>query len=99
MAVGMLFDAPDGTQGIYDRLTETMFGSLQPSTPPEGLILHTAGPLVDGGWRVFDVWESEEAFWQFFDERVLPAAQNLGHGATPARPEFFPIHNMIGRGV
>ena len=72
---------------------------LQPAVPPAGLILHTAGPLVDGGWRVFDVWESEEAFWQFFDERLLPAARELGQDPPESRPEFFAVHNMIGRGA
>jgi hypothetical protein len=97
MAVGMLFDAPEGSQAIYDALTEKMFGTLQPSTTPEGLIIHTAGPLLDGGWRVFDVWESEEHFWRFFDAQVLPAAQDLGQAPPSTRPEFFSIHNVIGR--
>lgn len=99
MAVGMLFDAPAGSQALYEALTEKAFGSLQPSTAPEGLIIHTAGPLLDGGWRVFDVWESEEAFWRFFDAQLLPAAQDLGQEPPSARPEFFPIHNMIGKGA
>ena len=99
MAVGMLLDAAEGSQTLYETLTEKMFGTLQPSTVPEGLILHTAGPLVDGGWRVFDVWESEEAFWEFFDEKLLPAAQELGQPPPSARPEFFSIHNMIGKGA
>jgi hypothetical protein len=99
MAVGMLFDAPAGSQALYEALTEKAFGSLQPSTAPEGLIIHTAGPLLDGGWRVFDVWESEEAFWRFFDAQLLPAAQDLGQEPPAARPEFFPIHNMIGKGA
>jgi hypothetical protein len=40
--------------------------------PPEGLILHAAGP-VDGGWAMFDVWESHEAFEHFTETRALPA--------------------------
>lgn len=99
MAVGMLLDAPEGSQAIYDALTEKIFGSLQPATAPEGLIIHTAGPLLNGKWRVFDVWESVEAFWRFFDAQVLPAAQELGQEPTSARPEFFSIHNMIGKGA
>lgn len=97
MAVGILLDAPEGTQELYEALTERMFGTLQPSTVPDGLILHTAGPRPDGGWRVFDVWDSEEAFWRFFDAQLLPAARELGQQPGPTRPEFFPIHNMIGR--
>jgi hypothetical protein len=92
----MLLDAPEGTEVLYDELTEQVFGTLQPSTVPDGLILHTAGPLPDGGWRVFDVWESKEAFWRFFDAQLVPAAAKLGQQPGAARPEFFPIHNMIG---
>jgi hypothetical protein len=95
MTVGMLLDAPEGSQEAYDALTEKMFGSLQPTAPPEGLILHTAGPLLDGGWRIFDVWESEDAFWRFFDAVLLPAARDLDQSEFQARPEFFPVHNMI----
>jgi hypothetical protein len=91
----MLLDAPEGSQGMYEALTEKAFGSLQPSTTPEGLILHTAGPLPDGGWRVFDVWESEDAFWRFVDTKLLPAARELGLQPATARPQFCAIHNMI----
>lgn len=91
----MLLDAPEGSQDMYERLTEKVFGALQPSATPEGLILHTAGPLLDGGWRVFDVWESEDAFWQFFDAQLLPAASELGLTPATARPQFWAIHNMI----
>jgi hypothetical protein len=97
VAVGILFDAPEGTQELYDVLTERMFGTLHPSTVPDGLILHTAGPRPEGGWRVFDVWDSEDAYWRFFDAQLLPAARELGQEPGPTRPEFFPIHNMIGR--
>lgn len=95
MAVGMLLDTPEGSQGMYEALTEKAFGTLQPPTTPEGLILHTAGPHLDGGWRVFDVWESEDAFWRFFDTQLLPAARELGLPPQTARPQFWPIHNMI----
>jgi hypothetical protein len=94
--VGMLLDTPDGSQETYDALTTKIFGTLQPTDLPEGLILHTAGPREEGGWRVIDVWESEEAFWRFFDAQVLPAALELGQAPTDSRPTFFAIHNVIG---
>ena len=96
MPVGMLLDTPEGSQVMYEALTTKIFGSLQPAILPAGLIVHTAGPRDEGGWRVIDIWESEDAFWQFFDAKLLPAAQELGQAATEARPTFFAIHNMIG---
>ena len=97
MPVGILLDTSEGSQDTYEALTRQIFGTLQPETLPEGLILHTAGPRDEGGWRVIDVWESEDAFWRFFDAQLLPAAQELGQAPPDSRPEFFAIHNMIGQ--
>ena len=44
---------------------------------PPGGISHAAGPTEEG-WRVVDVWESEEAFETFFRERLEQAMQNAG---------------------
>ena|SRR5947209_7765402 len=44
---------------------------------PHGGISHAAGP-IEGGWRVIDVWESEEAFESFFRESLEQAMQNVG---------------------
>jgi hypothetical protein len=50
---------------------------------PGGLILHVAGPTAEG-FRVIDVWESEDAWQRFRAERLAPAIAALG---GPARPE------------
>ena len=96
MPVGMLLDTPEGSQAMYEALTTKVFGSLQPTVLPDGLIVHAAGPREEGGWRVVDIWESAEAFWQFFDAKLLPAARELGQDPPDARPTFFAIHNTIG---
>ena len=69
MPVGMLLDTPEGSQDMYEALTTKIFGSLQPAVLPDGLIVHIAGPRDEGGWRVIDIWESTDAFWQFFDAK------------------------------
>jgi hypothetical protein len=51
--------------------------------PPPGLLLHLAGPTEEG-FRVIDIWDSEEAFDRFRSERLGPAIAALG---GPARPE------------
>jgi hypothetical protein len=51
--------------------------------PPPGLLLHIAGP-TDDGFRVIDIWDSEQAFNRFRSERLAPAIAALG---GPARPE------------
>jgi hypothetical protein len=44
---------------------------------PVGLMLHVAGPTEEG-FRVIDVWESEEAWQRFLTERLDPAIAALG---------------------
>lgn len=99
MPVGMLLDTPDGSQDMYEAVTTKVFGSLRPAALPDGLIVHVAGSRDEGGWRVIDIWESADAFWRFFDAKLLPAGRDLGQDPTEARPTFFAIHNMIGPGI
>ena len=64
---------------------------------PAGLILHVAGP-TDEGFRIIDVWESEEAWQDFRDLRLAPAIAALGGPSRPA-PTFrdlHPAHVLIG---
>ena len=58
--------------------------------PPDGLILHVAGP-TDEGVRIIDVWESEEAWLRFRSERLDPAIAALGGPARP-EPTFRDLH-------
>lgn len=51
-------------------------------TPPEGLILHAAG-RTDEGFRIVEVWESEEA-WRSFAGLV---GDDSPHVVRALRPE------------
>jgi len=50
---------------------------------PGGLILHVAAPTAEG-FRIIEVWETEDAWHRFQAERLAPAIAALG---GPARPE------------
>jgi hypothetical protein len=50
---------------------------------PGGLILHVAGPTAEG-FRIIDVWETDDAWHRFQAERLATAIAALG---GPARPE------------
>ncbi len=67
--------------------------------PPAGMILHTAGFTGRGTFRIFDVWESEEAFNRFRDERLMPAVEQvLGEGGTggPPREQYtYDLHDVV----
>ena len=89
MAVAMMIENPHGSQEIYERIRE-LIGLERPA----GGIFHLAGPSPKGGWRVIEVWESEEDAQRFFEERVRPAAEAVGAPAPPA-PQLWPVHRYM----
>jgi hypothetical protein len=89
VAVAMVVDNPQGSQEIYERIRDVI-GLDRPA----GGICHLAGPGPDGGWRVIEVWESEQDARRFVEERVLPAAEAVGAPAPPA-PQIWQLHNCM----
>ena len=97
MAIGMMLNIPGGTKEQYEQLNQAAFGNPQgPTEAPPGLIIHTAGATADG-WRIFDVWESKDAFEQFMNGVLMPAAQELGMPEIP--PEVYELTNTVGAAV
>jgi hypothetical protein len=76
MAVVIVNEIEGGNQEMYDQVNPKVMegGSL-----PEGCELHVAGP-IENGWRVITVWDSEDQFQQFRDEKLIPALQEAGEG-------------------
>jgi hypothetical protein len=89
MAVAMLIDNPNGSKEIYEQLRERI--GLD---KPAGGIFHVAGPSPNGGWRVIEIWESEEAAKRFLAERLGPAAEAVGTPPPPP-PELWPVHHYM----
>jgi len=89
MAVAMLIDNPNGSKEIYEQLRERI--GLD---KPAGGVLHVAGPSPNGGWRVIEIWESEEDAKRFLAERLGPAAEAVGTPPPPP-PELWPVHNYM----
>ena len=69
----------------YDR-----FAARLREAVPEGLILHAAGP-TDEGFRIVQVWESEEA-WQRFAALTDPVSSE----PPPAVRVLHPEHVVYG---
>ena len=86
MAVRATVDFAGVTRAQYERLND----ALDIAAPPPGLLVHTCGP-TDEGWRIVDVWESEEAF-QRFGEVIGPILQEVGF---PGEPRVSPLHNFV----
>ncbi len=96
MPIGMLQEMPGAGSEVYDQVNEKLDVV---NNPPEGLIFHTAGPTSDGGsWRIFDVWESKDAFERFSQERLMPAIQEVTGGQAPPgepRTDLYELHTLI----
>jgi hypothetical protein len=88
MAVAVVMEF-EGTLEQYDEVVSRM--GLSPGGPtPPGALFHWVTP-IDGGFRVTDVWESQEAFGQFAQEHIGPNAEAVGLGAP--QPVFHDVHN------
>ena len=63
--------------------------------PPDGLVTHLAIERPDGGLRYIDVWESEEQWAAFTEERLHPVVHGLLREVfgehLPEEPERRPI--------
>ena len=71
------------TWADYERVQQAM----DPGGTPAGLIYHAAGDQEGGRWQAVSIWESEDDFNRFRDERVVPAVQQaLGADMAAAGP-------------
>jgi heme-degrading monooxygenase HmoA len=99
MAVMMIMEAPEGTTEEYDRTNEIM-GLHGDEDAPDGLVHHVAAS--DGnGLVIVDVWESEEAFGRFYEQRLGPALEQSGVASSAGEPRPpLPVHNALaGKGA
>jgi hypothetical protein len=90
MAVAIKMDFAGVTQEQYDSVVADMDLGGRPA--PQG-VFHVAGP-IPGGWRVIDVWETQEAFDRFAQAKILPLAQKHGMTQSP-QIEIWPVHGML----
>jgi hypothetical protein len=94
MAVVLVHQGPDLTQASYEQVVRSMMGKDRPESPSdwpeEGLLVHAAGEGPNG-FRVIDVWESEEAA-QRFGDKLAPHLQEAGITAVP---EVYSAHAFV----
>ena len=81
----------------YDAMSERVGAA---TTPPSGLIVHTAGWDEEAGvFRIVDVWETREEADQFMRERLQPAMEqgpvNPDNAAPPDRDGSYELHNLV----
>ena len=90
MPVLMIAEVPNLTEEVYGP----MVGQLKPLMEASpGFVAHSGGPSPAGGWRVVEIWESEEDARRWFDDNVKP---NLPPEIVPDRT-YHPLHTAFTR--
>ncbi len=82
----------------WEGVTPQQYEQLRPlarweTDHPEGAIFHVAW-FTDGGISVLDVWESSEQFDRFFQDRLMPAIQELSIPGEP-KIKWFEAHAVF----
>ena len=92
MAIAVVIDFEGGSAEQYDAVAQEMGVAGQPASVVRGLILHAAGP-TETGWRVIDIWNSEEDLNRFRQDQLMPATQKVG-GVPRPQVQITPLHAL-----
>jgi hypothetical protein len=95
MSVVLIHQGPSLTREKYEEIVRKLTGGktrLESSSdwPVDGLLVHVAGDSPQG-FRVVDVWQSEEACNRFGDT-LGPILQEVG---VDDRPEIYEAHTFV----
>lgn len=95
MPVVLVHQGPTLTQARYEEAVRRVTGGkgrleTPADWPIEGLLAHAAGQSRTG-FRVVDLWESEDAAARF-GQIVMPILQEVG---VTDMPEVYPAHTLV----
>ena len=96
MPIVVVFQSPTLTKETYEASVRKLTGGKKnrmESTadwPVEGVLVHAAGQ-TEKGFRVVDVWKSEEAFRRF-GEKLMPILKEVG---VEGAPEVYEAHAFV----
>ena len=76
------------TQAQYDQVRNAVAPG---NRAPAGMLYHAAGP-TETGWRVVEIWESQEAVQRFFDQQL---GQELQRAGIDVQPQQFEVVNIM----
>lgn len=88
MAIGAVFEGAGVTQAQYNQVRDEVAPG---NKAPAGMLYHAGGP-GEGGFVVIEVWESQEALDQFFQNKLGSALQRAGINVMP---RFFQVTNTM----
>lgn len=86
MPIGALFEVEGFSRDDYEAVNDQVG-----SEPAPGCLVHVGGPTASG-WRVIEVWASEEDQRRFQEDHLNPAFERAGVGRV--EPGFFEIHTV-----
>lgn len=88
MSIGLVFESPTLTAAQYDQVAKEV---LPGNKMPTGMLYHVAGPGPTG-WRVIEVWNSQESADLFLKEKLGAALQRAN---ITVKPHTFEVHNIV----
>jgi heme-degrading monooxygenase HmoA len=91
MAVVLIADIPGMTSDTYRQTVNEVKDKLKAAP---GFIAH-AGTPTSNGFRVTEIWESQEDCMQFIQSTIMPMAQQAG--IPPFQPEFLEADEAFTR--
>ena len=95
VAVGVQSEITGMTLEQYDEALKRMGFESQGSGAP-GCLFHWVTKTADG-IRVTDVWENQEDFEKFAEEKIGPITQEVGIQGQP-EIQYFDVHNYLTAG-
>lgn len=96
MPIVVVFQSPTLTRENYEQSVRKLTGGKKSRMesasdwPVDGLLVHVAGQGANG-FRVVDVWESEDAFRRF-GEKLMPIMKEIGIDTVP---ETYDAHAFV----
>jgi hypothetical protein len=87
-----IFENPDATQEHFEQVKAHVRASGP--LPAEGQRLLIAGP-AETGWRVINVWDSEEDIERFNTERLAAAIRESGVPCGRMTRTLFEVHTLV----
>jgi hypothetical protein len=96
MPIVAVFQSPSLTREKYEEIVRKLTGGKRSRMesiddwPVDGLLVHVAGQ-TENGFRVVDVWKSEDAFGRF-GEKLMPILEEVG---VEGAPEIYNTHAFV----
>ncbi len=88
MAVLQIHELSDMTREQYEQAMR----DLNLYGPPPGSQLHASGPM-EGGWRIVEVWESEEAANAFYGSALFQQVARK-NGIPVPKIKSYPVDTV-----